>query len=450
MIAPGLLHIPVEQIALLNRRRKVMGDIDELAAEISANGQLQPGVVRRPNDRDISEGVDPNATPWVLVAGGRRFAAVCKAGLDTYMALDFGSLPPLRQKIVELNENLFRKNLEWDEEVLLKDEIHQLKTQEATQEGKVWTQVDTANFLGETPANTSRDLQLAREVKVNPDLRKVETKVGAFRSMKYDKSIAERTARVDQSARFKVKDRLVTADMRDFIRTLPENSIDLNFSDFKFGIDYDFDTADPSAYEDDVESLKDLLTDVIPQMMRVTKPTGWMALMMGSTNYEFLKNLCEHCCAIHYEYVDEHDHYAECKYLKVEDPEWIWFRPNSRNPSKWPELHAQNQYEKFCVVNMGQAVLVQKNKGNVLVHDAIYEDRLHEMQRPHSLCVDVIERLTVGGELVADFCYGSGSALAAAAELQRNFLGCDLNPNNYDRAVMWISEHYKAPFTLVT
>lgn len=464
---PQLRHIPVEKIAVINRRRKDLGDIQWLVDDIKDKGQLTPGIVRRATAADVVEGVDPEATPYVLVAGGRRYNAVCVAGLDTFDAVDRGDLPPLLQKIYELHENLGRKDLNWDEEVFLKEEIHNLRKQAAEAEGKTWSQTDTGNEVGESVANISRDLELARELRVNPELRKAPSKVAAVRAIKYERNIQERTARVNQTNLVNVKSRLHVADMKDFVRRIPENKIDLCFTDFKFGIDYDFDAHDANKYADSVEDLHNLLTDVIPQIIRVTKPTGWLALMMGSTNYEYLKDLIQSCCSVHYEYAEvewrkdaagdwirqraprclsvQAGTASACRFLAVEDPEWIWFRPNSRNPSKWPELHAQNQYEKFAVVNMGQAVMIQKNLGNVLVHDAVYEDRIHEMQRPHSLCLDVIQRLSVGGELVADFCFGSGSALAAAAELQRDFLGCDMNPKCLGPALMWVSEHLKQP-----
>lgn len=460
------MEIPIYQIAILNRRRKDLGDLQSLAENIKLNGQIQSGVVRKATEADRADGVDPGVTPFVLVAGGRRYAACMIAGIETYRADDWGELPPLQQKVLELEENLNRKNLNWDEEVLLKEEIHNLKIALASAAGQVWTQGDTAKELYETQANTSRDLKLAQELRSNPELRKAPSKFAAVRMVEYDKKIAERTARVDATPLMHVKDRLVTADMRDFVRSLPENSVDLCFTDFPFGIDYKFDEHDANAYADSQAALKDLLTDVVPEILRVTKPSGWLALMMGSTNYDYLASLITSCCATHYQYFDGWYEQAEngdwswrqrakcpgnpgdgstCTCLEPEDPEWIWFRPNSRQPSMWPELHAQNQYEKICVVNMGRAVMVQKNLGNVLVHDAVYEDRIHEMQRPHELCLDIVSRLTIGGERVLDLCFGSGSALAAAAELQRDFIGCDLNPKNLGPALMWVAEHFEQP-----
>lgn len=458
--------IPLSQIAIVERRRKDLGDLESLIASIKTNGQISAGVVRTATEADRERGVDPSDTPYVLVAGGRRYAACALAGIETFRADDFGSLPLLTQKILELEENLNRKELNWDEEVLLKEEIHKLRQQQASESSSEWSQRDLAKELKETPANVSRDLALAKELHANPDLRKAPTKGAAVRMVQYDKAIAERTAKINQTPLMRVKDRLVTADMRDFARTLATHSIDLCFTDFPFGIEYNFDEHDANKYADSQSGLADLLTDVIPEIFRITKPTGWLALMMGSTNYEMLANLVRSCCTTHFDYADgwyeqlengdwkwvakaqcraNLDDSSTCAFVEPEDPEWIWHRPNSRNPSMYPELHAQNQYEKICVVNMGRATIVRKNLPNVLVHDAVYEDRIHEMQRPHGLCLDIVSRLTLGGERVCDLCFGSGSALAAAAELQRDFVGCDLNPRNLGPALMWVAEHYQQP-----
>lgn len=454
------MNIPVEDIAVVDRGREDLGDIPALAANMRQRaseglpGQMTAGVVRRSTPADLEKyDIDPAVTPFVLVAGERRYRACVLAGFDTFRADDFGELSPLQRKIVELEENLNRKDMTWAEEVLLKDEINELRKQAAAEQGKTFTQKELAVELKETPANTSRDLKLAQALKADPSLAQAGGKVAAMRQLEFQKSVETRIARVGSAPMKRVEERLVTADMRTFVRTIKDKSIDLTFTDFPFGIDYKFTPDDRNKYEDSQEALMDLLTDVVPQIIRVTKPTGWLALMMGSTNYEFLAGLVRDCCATHYEYRKNPDGKlcrhpesgSSCRFLTPEDPEWIWFRPNSRNPSMWPEKHAQNQYEKICVVNMGEAVLIKKNLGNVLVHDAIYEDRIHEMQRPHSLCLDVVSRLTVGGERVLDLCFGSGSALAAAAELQRDFIGCDLNPKNLEPALMFVAEHMERP-----
>jgi SAM-dependent methyltransferase len=386
-------------------------------------------------------------------------------GRDTIIAHSMDELTPLAHSIVELEENLARKNMDWSEEVFLKERIHHLRLAEAEQKGDTWSQKETAREIGETPANLSRDLQMAAALRANPELKNAPTKAAAVRQVAFQTAVQDKLANIQKqsgSTLESVGARLVTADMRDFARSLPENSVDLCFTDFPFGIDYKFDSHDANKYEDSQETLSDLHTDIIPQILRVTKPDGWLALMMGSTNFMLLKDLIETCCATHYEYFTvkwiqmENGQWVRtvsgkcpvsdgrpCGALKVEDPEWLWFRPNSRNPSMWPELHAQNQYEKFAVVNMGMGVMIKKGPPNVLMYDAVYSDRIHEMQRPHELCKEVISRLTLAGQRVLDLCFGSGSALAAAADLERDFIGCDINPKNRGPAIAFVTSHVK-------
>lgn len=435
--------IPLDDIAVIDRARRDLGDVQGLAASIKANGQITPIAVRpsRPDDNTDS--------PWVLVAGGRRYAAHVLNNASTIKAENLEEMSPLQHTIVELEENLARKQLEWVEEVFLKERIHQLKQSQAT---GGWSQKQTAREIGEDPGNLSKDLALAKAIRADPSLRQATSKKGAIRQMEFKQEIAQRVANISTTNTTTLRDKLVLADMRDFVRTLQTDSVNLVFMDWPFGIEYNFEKGDPSKYKDTQNALLDLISDMIPQLMRVTKRNGWIAMMMGSTNYEHLKGYVEDCCATHYDYRIEGqnkcgshlDSEEKCYFPRCEDPEWIWFRPNSRNPSMHPERHAQNQYEKICVVNMGAARLVQTDKGNVLVHDAVYTDRIHEMQRPHDLCRDIIQRFTLYGELVVDFCMGSGSALAAAADLGRDFKGCDLNPNNIEPAMTLVAQYLKA------
>lgn len=441
-------QVKLTDIALGDRGRKDMGDIEGLAADFLENGQITAITIRpRRPDEDYEE-------PFVLVAGGRRYRAALMLGWEEIEAtFRNDEISDRKHRILELQENVQREAMTWQEETFMREEIHRLMQEE----NPGWTQSDTAEHLGLDKSMVSKELSLVKAMETDPDIAKAPTKLAAIRLVDYKKKVAERVASVSRSSLTSLREKLVTADMRDFARQLPAHSVDLCFTDFPFGIDYFENRTEDghlqSRYEDSAETLRDLLTDVIPQIVRFTKPSGWLALMMGSTHYEFLRGLIEDCCATHFEYrASEKDAYCprgtddhSCRWLKAEDPEWIWYRPNSRNPSMWPELHQQNQYEKICVVNMGEAVIspLGRGKGNVLVHDAVYTDRIHEMQRPHSLCRDIVERLSLGGQLVVDLCFGSGSALAAAADLQRDFAGCDLNPKNLEPALGHVGQYYR-------
>lgn len=53
---------------------------------------------------------------------------------------------------------------------------------------------------------------------------------------------------------------------------------------------------------------------------------------------------------------------------------------------------------------------------------------LYKTQKPKSLLHHIIKASSNEGDIVADFFCGSGTTLAVANELGRNFFGCDINP----------------------
>lgn len=458
-----LLRIPLSQIRLIDRDRKDMGDLDDLAASIRENGQITAGVVRTATEDDEHEGVDPTSTPYVLVAGGRRYAACAIAGLDTFLAADFGTLSPLRQKILEAEENLHRKDLTWHELAENRRKVHALRTLEAEAEGKTWTLQDTANELRESVATISRDIQVAEEIAKDVTLKEAGSKKAAVRLIEYRAHTARQEARLARSAGSNLRDRLACADARQWLRTEPSGSVDLLLSDLPYGIGYhstgrkDQPDVYSSDYDDSEGVTLDLFVDVVPEFIRVTKETGWLVIFMSESNKPFLQELLETCCTVHYDYGEivyrqddngdwekimptfcKHTGTPNCSFLRAEVPGWIWFRPNSRNPGRFPELHAKNFYEHILVLNRGGGRLYrhQDDCPNVLVHDAEYgQERIHSNQKPRTLAVDIITRTTLVGELVCDPFAGSGNLLAGAAELHRQIRGCELNALTHELAL---------------
>jgi ParB/RepB/Spo0J family partition protein len=197
-LAPKLLdvipvpvyRIPIEQIAVIDRGRKDYGSLEDLVESIKSNGQITPGTVRRAVESDADEGVDDSKTPWVLVAGGRRFAACALAGCDTFKAEDYGEIPELRRRVVELEENLHRKELEWFEEDAMRKEIHELRKLEAAEAGEKWGLADTAQVLGEGINTVSRALRVAEAIEADPTLRGAGSRKAAIRTIEFREHLA--------------------------------------------------------------------------------------------------------------------------------------------------------------------------------------------------------------------------------------------------------------------
>jgi ParB/RepB/Spo0J family partition protein len=483
-LAPKLLdvipvpvyRIPIEQIAVIDRGRKDYGSLEDLVESIKSNGQITPGTVRRAVESDADEGVDDSKTPWVLVAGGRRFAACALAGCDTFKAEDYGEIPELRRRVVELEENLHRKELEWFEEDAMRKEIHELRKLEAAEAGEKWGLADTAQVLGEGINTVSRALRVAEAIEADPTLRGAGSRKAAIRTIEFREHLARQELKLGRDLTKNLRTSVVTADAADWLRKQGTASIDLFLSDFPYAYDYhslarkDSPSTYSTDYDDTPEVNFDLFIDIVPEIIRATKPTGWLVIFMAESNQPMLRELFESCCATHYTYgpvryeregeewvkvmPTECDHklfapnansLEPCKFLRAEVPSWIWFRPNSRNPGRLPERHAKNFYEPILVFNRGEGRLYkhQDECPNVLVYDAEYgSERIHANQKPRPLAMELVQRFTLPGEKVVDSFFGSGNLLAGAAEVHRIIAGCDSAPLMLEPALANISNYY--------
>ena len=427
------MKIPLMDIGLRDRFRREMGELETLAADMRSTGQITAITVRKTSEDDRLEGFEE---PWMLVAGGRRYGAALINGWPDIDALTMDELPPLERAIMELHENLHRKELTWDEEVELKAEIHKRRLA-ANPEHK---QYQTAQELKETPKTISMDLRLAAELEANPELKNAGSKKAAMRQVEMGKHLDRLAAQSERGMQtaVKLRSRLHTADAIDWLRKIPDATVDMLYSDPPWGIDYftqgqkdnrgvvesgSMRKSGLSHYDDSAEATQNLMENAIPEMIRVCKPTGWIVLHCGYDAYRDWEKV-----------------FVEAK-LKAEPLPWIWHRPNSNNPSRFPERHAQNVYEYLLVINRGEARLLRPCT-NLLTYDAEYGSRIHAMQKPIDLCKDIISRFTFPGHLVVDPFFGSGALLAAAAATQRNFLGCELNEGLLEPALGFVSQHY--------
>lgn len=442
------MKLPIASIAVINRQRKLMDRkaLEELAQSIQSNGLLHPIVVRLPHEDERGRIGD---TTYVLCVGGRRLAAHMLLKLDAIEANLKESLDALSAEICELEENVVREDITHEEEVAARTRIHEIRKQQ----NPTQTIEQTAGELNITKGQLSRDLQLADAIKKDPSLKGASSKGSALRMMKHKAQMTERSETARKVVGSDLTQKLLSANGSDFIRTIPDRSVNLVFSDLPYGFDY-FETVKSGEnmkgqYDDSIDTSKDFITDIVPQMLRVVKPKGWIVLFMGYELHAWLQNLLSIACTVHADYraskfsihclkgTDE-----TCRFLKPELPPWIWTRRGKGNHGHYPELHASNRYEMIVVVNGGEAHLTKKPVENVLDFEPLTGTRLHAMQKPHDLCCEIIERTTVPGELVLDVCMGSGAHLAAAAAKGRDFLGCDNNPENLSAALSLVGQHY--------
>jgi len=82
-----------------------------------------------------------------------------------------------------------------------------------------------------------------------------------------------------------------------------------------------------------------------------------------------------------------------------------------------------------------------KNPTTIIVEDKIRKDSLHPTQKPVALFEYLIRTYTNEGETVLDNCMGSGTAGVACKNLNRNFIGIELDSEYFKIAEKRVNEN---------
>ena len=168
--------LPLSKIKVeKGRQRKELKRIEELAESIKRNGLLHPIIITRKD---------------VLVAGGRRFAACKLLKMKEIPVHYLDELNPYEAKAVELEENIKRIDLTWQENALAAAEYHRLR--EASEDG--WTRKATADAIGLSPQYISKLLQVASALLAkNKHIKAASNLEAAYRVIRRGQERAVRT-----------------------------------------------------------------------------------------------------------------------------------------------------------------------------------------------------------------------------------------------------------------
>jgi ParB-like chromosome segregation protein Spo0J len=138
-----------------NRIRADYSHVEELANSISDHGQLQPVVL---------------TADYKLIAGGSRLRAVRDVlKQPQVLAVFMETMSEDRQRMLEVEENIRRKDFTWQERVLGVARVHELKFRDSILSGntKRWTQQQTGELLGQSVGNVSNCMLLASLIRSN-------------------------------------------------------------------------------------------------------------------------------------------------------------------------------------------------------------------------------------------------------------------------------------------
>jgi len=422
-------------ITLPNRQRRIFdeGKMREFAEGIEKRGLFHPIVAR------WNEPAPGEPRQLVLVAGERRLRAITDlATMGVQIRCDgeevpLGHIPytlleeldPLAYEEAELEENIHRVDLSWQEKAAAHSRLMKLRTAQAG-EGQPPTVADIAMEVRGTAEGKDHDL-IKKELIVArylhlPEVQAAANVFDAFKVLK-KKENAERyyALGAQVGVNFTAKEHQVAhGDSLAWMRAASAETFDCILTDPPYGMNADeFGDSGGRAegahgYADSWEYAEQCYTVLATEGFRVAKAQAHLYAFCDLDNFGPLKAM-----------------FAAAGWTVFRTP-LLWYkRHGSRAP--WPEMGPQRRYETLLYCVKGKRPTL-KMTGDVL--DFAADTNLgHSAQKPVALYAELLSRTCLPGDRVLDPFCGTGPIFPAAHGLKVRATGVEMDGASYGIAV---------------
>ena len=410
-------ELNIDQIIVGDRVRKDFGNLDELCNSITSVGLIQPIVITR----DLQ-----------LIAGERRLRALKKIGVTV---LPHGKLfifndeqDRLKLQAMEIEENVKRKELSWQETILAKKRLLEvMQTIHGVARPGYPSRSDQlgitsagfginklAALLGESNAQTSKDIELATLIEQVPQLRAAETKEAARRQVSLAMTVA--TATQQQALNPPKTDQKWSLYEGNFIvnsvNSCEANSVDLVIVDPPYGADTSGMGPNSKVllakpFKDSLQPTNVLLSHLAEQSFRVLRPNTFACFFFDFVLYnELIAQLDD-------------------KGFTVDIVPLIWVKNTVINTS--PYTRYGRSYEPILIARKGEPKLMRPSQRDVIAVQNVItrgtqEQKFYQAQKPVELIEKLILDMSPPGSTVCDFCAGSGTTGVAALKNGRRVI----------------------------
>jgi ParB/RepB/Spo0J family partition protein len=395
------------------QRRSFPADkMHEFADGISKRGLLHPIVLRVVGD------------DYVLVAGERRLRAITDlADLGQSISHDgetvplgfipytlFSDLDPIAAEEAELEENIHRENLTWQERAAAAARIASLRKRQAIAKGEAPPTVAEISLEirgsaeGINQETTRREIIVAKHLD-NPLVKAAKTVDEAFKILRKEEALAKNAALgVSVGRTFTAEAHTVlNEDSMIWMQQCPDALFDVILTDPPYGMGADeFGdsgglAAGAHGYSDSPEIYEQILQVAETELFRIAKPQAHL--------YWF--------CDID-KFMDTRERFIAAGWRVFRTP-LIWYKKTAMR-APWPEQGPQRKYECILYAVKGKRPVL-KMGGDVL--DFPPDPNLgHAAQKPVTLFKELLSRSCLPGNTVLDICGGSGPIIPAAHELK--------------------------------
>lgn len=424
------IAVSAVRVAPDRQRRSFPADkMHEFADGISRRGLLHPIVLRIVGD------------DYVLVAGERRLRAVTDlADLGQPIRHDgeevpLGCIPytllsdldPLAAEEAELEENIHRENLTWQERAAAVSRIAALRAKQAVVAGETPPSVAEISLEvrgsaeGVNQETTRREIIVAKHLD-NPEVKAAKTVDEAFKILKKQeatKKAADLGASVGRTFTSSAHT-LLNEDSLAWLSAAPAETFDCILTDPPYGMGADeFGdsgglAAGAHGYEDSAENALRCYSVLARESFRLAKPAAHLYAFCDIDKFLILKEF-----------------FATAGWTVFRTP-LIWLKRNGMR-APWPDQGPQRKYETILYAVKGKRPVL-KLGGDVL--DFQPDANLgHAAQKPVGLYQELLSRTCLPGDSVLDPFCGSGPIFSAAHALKVRATGLEIDTASYGIAV---------------
>lgn len=411
--------VPIAQVYVPEDRQRK--NLDEAQLKVLADsmrriGLIHPIVINRMH---------------VLVAGERRLKAAQMLQWTHIRATYQDELSKEELEITELEENIKRENLTWQEQVDAITRLHNRLCQ--TYEN--WTQEKTGLILGVDQPWISRNLRIGEEAKKNPDILKASGAAAAANSLERRASrdaeatlmrfldVEEGREATDSSKPYKVE----LGDFLQWSKTYNGPLFNLVHCDFPYGIKMDTSNlqgtrADLARYADGKELYFALCESLIASKDRLLAPSAHILFWFSLTYYSETVQL-----------------FASNGFAVNPFP-LVWVKEDQKGIIPDPQRGPRRIYETALLMSLGDRKIV-KPVNNAFVAPTNKAEALHLSEKPEAVVSYFLSMLVDGSTRLLDPTCGAGSALSAGLSLGAEAVhGVDISVDNVENSKTRISK----------
>lgn len=428
--------IPLDKIEVRKRQRTAMDrtELNQLKESIVALGVLHPPVFWN----------DDTTGTWVLSVGERRLTVMRELHAEKrvfrYEGIEVppGQVPMTRlddtidsigRFEAELDENVKRAELSWQDRVRAYADLHTLRQQS----NRGQTKIDTAKELHErgatqTLSNARRMLDDAVLIAKHLDNDKIAKArnpaeaAGLIYKMEEERItsalVKRNLAQLPSSASIKLRQ----GDCLTVLDGLDSDMADLILVDPPYGLGaasggFRQRTVHHHNYEDTKENAQKIARTILVEGFRICKTRANIFMFCDIELFDWLKSTA-----------------ANMGWSPFRRP-LIWQKSESEGMAPWGGSGPRITTEFIFFATKGQRGLNVSPIDVFSVKRVSRSERIHAAEKPVELLKALIQCSTLPNDFVLDPCCGSGSTLVAAKELKRQALGIELDTDYYNTAM---------------